>query len=239
MSGKQEQILNLHSFYPSQVRTVVNNERFEIPMIVGPMRVAIPILITLPDGFPDAAPVLKVSPAVIQPWVDREMRIVGHETLSRWSRNNMLGKLLKDVEIEFSLRPPMVTGALNAPAITSSPTAQLEFLEVSALNAKQLKAILEDDGKFEDFFSQSVMVQETLSVQDDLFTSNYEIASIQSITSNITLYLNGALERNMNKKEELSAVQDRFEELQAILELEEAELCQFHDRHVNLFSVHI
>ena len=184
MSGRQEQILNLHSFYPTQVRTVINNERFEIPMIVGPMRVAITIIITLPEGFPDVAPILKVFPALIQPWVDKEMKIIGHESLSRWSRNNMLGKVLKDVEIEFSLRPPViVTGALNVPTITSSPIAQLEFSEIDALNAKQLKDILEDDGKFEVFFSQSLMVQETQSVQNDLFASNYELASISTAIS--------------------------------------------------------
>lgn len=182
--------MNLHSFYPSQVRTVVHNERFEIPMIVGPMRVAITIIIILPEGFPDVAPILKVFPALIQPWVDKEMKIVGHESLSRWNRNNMLGKVLKDVEIEFSLRPPVVVmGALNAPTITSSPTAQLEFSEIDALSAKQLKAILEDDRKFEDFFSQSLMVQEILSVQNDLFASNYELASTSTTISLIILHL--------------------------------------------------
>ena len=42
----------------------------------------------------------------------------------------------------------------------------------------------------------------------------------------------------MKKKEELLAAQDSFEELQAILELEEAELRQLYDRHANLFSVY-
>lgn len=47
------------------------------------------------------------------PWVDQKMDVVGHPMLMAWNGSIVVGKLLKDVELELSLRPPAL--------LTSSP----------------------------------------------------------------------------------------------------------------------
>lgn len=128
----------------------------ELPLVVGPTRASVALIINLPEGFPHVPPIIKVLPAVAQRWVDSEMRVVGHEALTMWNRNMSLGKIVKDIEIEFNLRPPTVitvpgmpfsvasghgdtvssqTAHQTAKAVSSERTqrANLEFSEVGAL----------------------------------------------------------------------------------------------------------
>lgn len=94
---------------------VKRNEIIELPLVVGPTRAPVTLIVNLPEGFPNVAPIIKVLPAVAQRWVDSEMRVVGHEALAMWNRNMSLGKIVKDIEIEFNLRPPTIIAVPGVP----------------------------------------------------------------------------------------------------------------------------
>ncbi len=117
------------------------NELFEIPLQVGTNRILVTLVVSLPSGFPDIAPIITVMPPVAQRWVSSEMRVVGHEALATWNRNMSLGKIVKDVEIEFNLRPPSL---LTIPPLASSGSnAQAAVAASSAFAIKQKTAFPE------------------------------------------------------------------------------------------------
>lgn len=86
--------------------------------------------ITLPNGFPDISPIIVVSPPVVQRWVGQDMKVVGHESIVSWNRNCSLGKIIKDIEIEFNLRPPT---AILSPSPATIPREDIPFPEVELL----------------------------------------------------------------------------------------------------------
>lgn len=77
-----------------------------------------------------------VEPPLMHPWIDGSMNIIGHQALQLWNPGHNLGRILKDVELEFSLRPPRVLQAAPqaapqmAPQATREP-AQREKVEIS------------------------------------------------------------------------------------------------------------
>lgn len=111
----QKQIGTLYSFFPNSVRVLQADSVYEVPLTVGPSRTLVAIRIGMPSGFPDTAPVITVAPALSHRWVSHEMRVVGHEALATWNRSFSVGKIVKDIEIEFNLRPP----TLFAPSATT------------------------------------------------------------------------------------------------------------------------
>lgn len=93
--------------------------------------------VTLPEEFPFEAPVIVVSPPVSHRWVDRDMQVVGHESLATWSTEHCLGKILKDIELEFNLRPPQILHGFvpshNSNESSSVPEPSRNNLEISLL----------------------------------------------------------------------------------------------------------
>ncbi|PJF17184.1 hypothetical protein PSACC_02982 [Paramicrosporidium saccamoebae] len=200
----QKQITSLYSFFPNQVRVLQPGTVFEVPLTVGPLRVQLSLTITLPNEFPNAVPVISVTPGVAQRWVNHEMRVVGHEGLAAWHRNLSIGKIVKDIEIEFNLRPPTIVVSPISPAgqnYHSHPTSR----QSEALSFPELKLLLEDDEKSEKFFESTAIVRGARSVQQELVNGNVELANVD-------------------------VAKERLAELQAILELEDAELGQTNER---------
>jgi hypothetical protein len=137
----QKQITTLYSFFPNQVRVLQTGRVFEIPLTVGPLRVQLSLTITLPNEFPDIVPIISVTPGVAQRWVNHEMRVVGHEGLAAWHRNLSVGKIVKDIEIEFNLRPPTIIVSPAPPAgqnYHSNPTPrQSEIISFPEVNSQK------------------------------------------------------------------------------------------------------
>lgn len=86
---------------------------YQVSMFLSRTRMSLTVTVTLPPGFPGVAPVFSVEPPMSHPWVDQKMDVVGHPMLMAWNGSIAVGKLLKDVELELSLRPPAL--------LTSSP----------------------------------------------------------------------------------------------------------------------
>lgn len=75
-------------------------------------------IVSFPPEFPNLPPIINVDPPLQHNWIDgATMRVVGHPALARWSGKVILGQILKDIELEMSLRPPI---ALRRTANTQS-----------------------------------------------------------------------------------------------------------------------
>ena len=76
-----------------------------------------------------------VEPPMVHPWVDGSMNIIGHQALQLWNPGHNLGRILKDLELEFSLRPPRVLPmAPQVPQMAAPPPrepVQREKIELS------------------------------------------------------------------------------------------------------------
>lgn len=131
----QRQLESLYSFFPGQVRVTQVGRQYEVALLVGPSRTMVTITIWLPSDFPQGRPTLSVSPALAHHWVDREMRIIGHGSLAGWNPSFSLGKIIKDVEIEFNLRPPSIV-TIPPTSVSASPknavAADAEFPEIDS-----------------------------------------------------------------------------------------------------------
>lgn len=167
----------MYSFFPGQVRVVQVDSKFEILLNVGPSRIQVNTVITLPSGFPEVPPVVTISPGVAQRWVSQDMRVVGHEALAAWHRNFSLGKVIKDIEIEFNLRPPIIIASPEPASVALVPSEQLVFPKVDLFSAKQLKELLEKEEKLADFFYDTDMVNDARAVQNELMQGNLDLAS--------------------------------------------------------------
>lgn len=77
------------------------------------------VILTLPAQFPSEAPVLEVKPLVRHPWLNHQGKVVYHESLLNWSMNNSLGRVIKELLVEFQLRPPCRIEQISSPL--SSP----------------------------------------------------------------------------------------------------------------------
>mmetsp|Transcript_5226 Transcript_5226/g.8191 ORF Transcript_5226/g.8191 Transcript_5226/m.8191 type:complete len:381 (+) Transcript_5226:117-1259(+) len=75
----------------------------------------------LVQTFPETAPNLVLLSKVAHPWVNHEMRVVGHPMLAHWTPHHSLGKIAREVYNEFAQNPPkpITTGI----AISGAQTA--------------------------------------------------------------------------------------------------------------------
>ncbi|KAI8923190.1 hypothetical protein BC831DRAFT_501507 [Entophlyctis helioformis] len=68
-----------------------------------------PLVLTLvlPPAFPDIAPTLFITPVCRHPWIDPQGQVVGHVRLASWNQHVSLGRVVKDIVTELTLRPPL------------------------------------------------------------------------------------------------------------------------------------
>ena len=109
----QRQIGSLFATYPNQVRGLQNGNHFEVPVYLATARLSITIVVRLEQGFPDTPPTIQIHPPIAHRWVNHEGKVVGHEHLVNWNKNCALGRIVKDIEIEFNLRPPHPAVSIN------------------------------------------------------------------------------------------------------------------------------
>lgn len=243
MSQRQKQIGTLYSYFPAHQITISDpNSRFSVSLTISRLNVPILLKITLPEQFPDEAPHITVSPPIAHRWVGRDMRVFGHESLATWNRTLCLGKILKDIELEFNLRPPQLLPGFTPSSEDDSrpPTVKnLNFPEINALSRffaildllifspYELKTLIDDERKFDEFFSKLAPVKEALSVHEELLLGNCKLAGIffpihVLATHDPKLFL----ERNVELKGKLSDLESRIHELHSLCEVEASELLQ-------------
>ena len=88
------------------MRELVPGSQYEIPLMIS-SNLTIFLSILLPPSFPNGPPVFVVKPHVRHAWINAQGYLVGHDKLSNWSQHASLGKIVKDINIEFSIRPPI------------------------------------------------------------------------------------------------------------------------------------
>ncbi|KAI9090312.1 hypothetical protein DFS34DRAFT_637821 [Phlyctochytrium arcticum] len=120
---RRKQVTTLHTHHLA-IREL-DPDSYEVTTTVEG-NLTLQLTITLPPSFPESPPTIHVSPLVQHAWVDRSGFVVGHERLARWDggRGVVLGKLVKEIVQEFTLRPPsrsLAQGPLSGSSGSSSP----------------------------------------------------------------------------------------------------------------------
>ena len=70
------------------------------------------LIISLPQQFPSIPPVIQCVPLMSHPWIING--VIQHSNLNNWNPHTSLGRIIKDVVNEFTLRPPKQIDSLDA-----------------------------------------------------------------------------------------------------------------------------
>lgn len=102
----QDHISSLYSYFPGKVLEFEPMMIYQISMQSSRAQINYSLTATLPPDFPAVCPVFSVEPALAHSWINSSMDVVGHPALKTWTGTVLIGKIIKDIELEFSLRPP-------------------------------------------------------------------------------------------------------------------------------------
>ncbi|KAL5033160.1 hypothetical protein RTP6_001164 [Batrachochytrium dendrobatidis] len=113
---RRRQVASL-SGHNLQYRQIVPDSQFEITLGLGSAGQLPPFVLTLllMPAFPDIAPIMYLRPSCTHPWINSQGQIVGHDKLANWSQHVSLGRIVKEIETEFTVHPPQ-------PSSSSGPT---------------------------------------------------------------------------------------------------------------------
>jgi ubiquitin-protein ligase len=100
------------------VRELAADSQYEI--IAALPASTIGLTVYLPPTFPHVPPALLVRPPVRHAWIDERGYIVNFDKLVNWNQHVSLGKLVKDILVEFSIRPPLVHPNASPPRANQS-----------------------------------------------------------------------------------------------------------------------
>lgn len=172
---------SISSFYPSQLEVVQEARHYRVifPIATAPNSVQINIHIS--PQFPFAPPTMLVSPPMAHPWLDKEGRLVGHPHLLAWHQSHSIGKILKDLEIEFSLRPPVPVSTKARPSLKQ---VDLDIIDAKTYNFSthflrmdELREINKDELMFENFVMALETPKDLLKPKIDVMRETAETAS--------------------------------------------------------------
>ncbi|KAJ1336669.1 hypothetical protein BSLG_006988 [Batrachochytrium salamandrivorans] len=106
---RQRQVASLGA-HNLTYRQIVPDSQFEIVLPQDGMSLhQQPLVLTLllMPAFPNTAPIVYLRPLCTHPWINSQGQVVGHDRLANWSQHASLGRVLKEVQTEFKIRPPL------------------------------------------------------------------------------------------------------------------------------------
>lgn len=115
-------------------------------------------------------PVLSVSPALVHPWVNSQMLLVGHEKLQKWDSYASVGKILKEVEQEFMIRPPILSLS------PSKPEFPFDFSQLEAKSTSFLEELVSDEIKLFEYLQGTQDVRNIHEKEEKIMEENENLA---------------------------------------------------------------
>ncbi|RUS29577.1 hypothetical protein BC938DRAFT_480499 [Jimgerdemannia flammicorona] len=219
-SSKRKQITSLYN-YNISVRELSKDSQFEIPCPL-PSGWTICLIVNLPPNFPEASPVITVSPAATHPWLETNV-VVGHDKLkpNAWGAHASLGKLVKEIRDEFTARMPvrggssagMENGLVGTTAQSTKPPPPIPSESHSAVTPKNQLVSMECPA----IMGMSAEELEELLADDYAFTRFFdELEQISSHTSSCPQDKNLSKEAELNKLQETATqLNDEHRELRS------------------------
>ncbi len=137
----QQHIASLFSFFSGKTIELQPRGKYQVSLFVSRANLSCSVVVTLPPNFPSYPPVFSVEPPMAHPWIDSKMDIYGHPSLVSWNATVLIGKILKDIELEFGLRPPH---AIN---ISANIPRDAGVLPVAQQNYEPRKPATPEDSK--------------------------------------------------------------------------------------------
>lgn len=129
------------------------------------------ITMSLPAAFPSAAPSFVVRPLVSHPSLDSAGRVL-ETRMPTWTMNTSLGRMVKDLLIEFTQRPPTPIDKSTAATQNLDPIS----LALDAMSLDDLKDLIADADECTDLVNTLPQVRDMQQVKADLLKANAKIA---------------------------------------------------------------
>lgn len=103
------QIETLDSFQPTEL----GGGKWQIKCYISDSLI-IYIQIYLPPNFPQDRPDISVTPpGLVHDLIDAGSGRIRHQYLADWTPSMMLGKILEDIVLAFSLNPPVINNVCS------------------------------------------------------------------------------------------------------------------------------
>lgn len=157
------------------------------------------ILVQLGPDFPLENPVLMVSPNVSHAWVDHRGRITAAPGLVNFTQHSDLGRVVHAIVREFELRPPAWASTDNANSAAESnipsdtnaqaqappvvpgqplqtPLQQMIFPELAELSNAELRSLMDNSDRRNEFIEQLPVSRELDEQLDQLMDSIENLA---------------------------------------------------------------
>ncbi|KAI9494902.1 hypothetical protein BDB00DRAFT_816267 [Zychaea mexicana] len=199
---KKQHIASLYS-HNASVTVIIDGQMYELPCSTPELTAS--LLVNLPPEFPEAPPIITVSPnGMRHPWIESDVVVQDVLTPSGWASNQVqLGKIVSDIMEEFMQRPPArknTNGSNNnnnsnndtaatleesyghrppPPVPAAQPSSALttaEYGSIANKTTEELEELLTDDVAFELFFNSFERIRSMKTVQEELRNGNENLA---------------------------------------------------------------
>ncbi|CAO3637147.1 unnamed protein product [Cunninghamella echinulata] len=189
---KQQQIAFLFAHNES-VNVIIEGQQYEITITTtgeNQNENTMDLLVNLPEGFPEEAPVITISPIGMRhPWINSN--VVVNEPLNTWNFQSSLGMLVHDICDEFNKRPPAKKTTNTEKSYSNRPpppiptsnissSAQLnnnpEYTAILNKTPAEIEELLSNEVAFDIFFNSLDRIKNMKIVQEELMNGNENLA---------------------------------------------------------------
>ncbi|KAJ3045230.1 Vacuolar protein sorting-associated protein 37A [Rhizophlyctis rosea] len=231
---RRKQIASLSS-HNLNVREVQPETQYEVTIHLPSLTLF--LIVDLPPHFPDSAPTIQVKPLLRHPWLDPQGYVIGHDKLANWNQHVSLGKLVKEISQEFTIRPPLrpannystyetgTTGPPYSPNPTSNrglSAAGASGLPYRSPQSSPAPAASSAWADYPDIDSKSAEELEELLNDEIAFQIYLEnLSSIKGMKQVHKELMDGnesLARRNLSKKEELESLKKTLSEQQQLFQ---------------------
>lgn len=231
-----QHVSSLHQYFPGRVTELAPRQSYRLDVFIARAAMNLTFMINFSPTFPVVPPSIAVQPALSHAWVDGNMNVYGHPSLLSWNGAVLVGKIIKDVELEFSLRPPMVLpqAPRTAPQAPAAREEAVSFPEVDLKTQNELMEMLEDESKFIAFFETTKAFKKAKKVLSELESQNIELARTVCVYRSMLNVLGG----NMALLQEAQDLSGNLSSSLAVLEEQEEKSKRIFTQNKSLLDVH-
>ncbi|RKO90422.1 hypothetical protein BDK51DRAFT_51757 [Blyttiomyces helicus] len=231
------------SVYNLTATEIQKDAQYELPVHTPAMTLFLNI--SLPSNFPVVPPVISSKPPAHHEWLDPNGVVIGHPKLRFWNQHDSLGKLVKEIVQELTVRPPVPLHGMNlnssraakSPAYLPNPTVtRSQTVPASAAPSPTFQSYPSKttNTSAHPFFSPELAHLDSKTAEeleallkdedalDEIVNGLDDIKAIQREQAELLASNEALARKNLTREPDVKAISDSVKEQQAIL-LEERE----------------
>lgn len=234
---RQQQIDSLKAAYPHISEVPGDPNSWDLGLLLQEVRVVVRVRTSLPVGFPDMAPIVRIIVAnnsATHPWLDGNQRVVGSPELNAWDKTKNLGVVLQTIIQYFGSSPPKLVGPAHPETPTPTPPGGAVATASPAPRPQPVPSqrpkipIPPVPESFPELESLSLAELETLKVdaaeRKTWMKGHESLAIFQALLSGQRERQLKAASSNLEKQAEIVRLQGQISEAEEALRLQRTEL---------------